>query len=260
MLNNVRNLLSARELLMNWTRREFKVRYSQSFLGAAWAILQPLSFTIITTLVFSILLRVPSSDVPYPIFVYCGLLPWMFFANSLSGAIPSVADNFSLVSKVNFPREVLPLSIIIVGLIDFMFAASIFVVLMIIYQVHVGFAVLLIPLVLAIQFILILGISLFAGAFNVFYRDVRFIIPLVLQLLMYLSPIFYSKDVIPNAYKPFYFLNPMATIIDTYRRIIFFNQMPDWPYLGLAASLSLLILILAYRYFKKAERTFADII
>jgi lipopolysaccharide transport system permease protein len=260
MLNNVRELVSARELLINWTRREFKVRYSQSVLGAAWAILQPLSFTIITTLVFSILLRVPSNDVPYPIFVYSGLLPWMFFANSLSGAIPSVADNFNLVSKVNFPREVLPLSIIIVGFIDFLFAASIFIILMVIYQVHVGFAVLLLPLLLLIQLILILGISLFAGAINVFYRDVRFVIPLVLQLLMYLSPIFYSKDVIPNEFKPIYFLNPMATLIDSYRRILFFNQMPDWTYLGLAALISTLVLVLAYRYFKKAERTFADII
>jgi lipopolysaccharide transport system permease protein len=258
--DNLQALVNSRELLFNWTRREFKVRYSQSVLGVTWALLQPFSMMVITTLVFSIFLRVPSRDIPYPLFVYSGLLPWLYFANTLSTAIPSVADNYNLVSKVYFPREILPLSFLFVGFVDFLIASSIFVILLVIYQVQIGAAVLLLPLVILIQSILIFSISLILGGLNVFYRDIRFVIPLLLQLWMYLSPIFYPTDIVPERFRPFYFLNPLATLIDTYRRLIFFNQMPDWPYLGFAAFVSVMLLLIAYRYFKRVEREFADLI
>ncbi|MBZ0297732.1 MAG: ABC transporter permease [Anaerolineae bacterium] len=260
MVENLRELVNARELLFTWTRREFKVRYSQSVLGVAWALLQPLSIMLITTLVFSIFLRVPSSDIPYPIFVYSGLLAWLYFANTLSTATTSVADNYMLVSKVYFPREILPLSLIFVGFVDFLIAGSIFVVLLFIYHVQIGLAVLLLPLVILIQTVLIFSISLLLGAVNVFYRDIRFVIPLLLQLWMYLSPIFYPIDIVPERIRPLYFLNPIATLIDTYRRLIFFNQAPDWPYLGVTALISIVLLIVSYRYFKRRERQFADMI
>jgi lipopolysaccharide transport system permease protein len=260
MLSHVRELFVWQDLLLNWIKREFRVRYSQSILGIAWAILQPLSLMIIMTVVFSVLLRIPTSDVPYPVFVYSGLLPWMFFANSLSAAIPSIADNFNLVSKVYFPREILPFSAIVVGFIDFLFASSVFVILLFLYRIPIGPSVLLLPIVIVIQFTLIFGLSLLAGAANVFYRDIRFVIPLVLQLIMYLSPIFYSTDIIPQEFLPFYFLNPMAAIIEAYRRILIFNELPNWSYLGLASVVSVLILFFSYRYFKKVERTFADLV
>lgn len=253
-------LIEARELLFTWAMRDFKVRYSQSILGAAWAILQPLSLMVIFSVIFSVFIKVPTDGIPYPIFAYTALLPWSFFANSLSFAIPSLVNNMNLVSKIYFPREVLPFSSIIVGFVDFLIASSIFVLILLFYRIPIGLVILLTPLVLTIQVVLTFGISLLASAIMVFYRDVRFVIPLALQIWMYLSPIIYPVNLVPERFRPFYFLNPMAVLIDTYRRIILFNQMPDWPYLGLAALLSGLLTIVAYRYFKRAERGFADLI
>jgi lipopolysaccharide transport system permease protein len=253
-------LIGARELLLTWTMRDFKVRYSQSILGAAWAILQPLSLMVVYSVIFSVFIRVPTDGIPYPVFAYTALLPWTFFANSLNLAIPSLVSNMNLVSKIYFPREILPLSTILVGFVDFLIASSVFVLMLLFYRVAVGSVILLVPLVLLIQVILTLGISLLASAINVFYRDVRFVIPLALQIWMYLSPIIYPVNLVPERFRLLYFLNPMAVLIDTYRRTILFNQMPDWPYLGLAALVSVSLTVVAYRYFKRAEREFADVI
>jgi lipopolysaccharide transport system permease protein len=253
-------LIGARELLFTWTMRDFKVRYSQSILGAAWAILQPLSLMIVYSILFSVFIQVPTEGIPYPVFAYTALLPWTLFANSLNSAIPSLVSNMNLVSKIHFPREVLPLSAIMVSFIDFLIASSIFVLMLLFYRVPVGPVILLLPLVLLIQIILTFGISLLASAVNVFYRDVRFVVPLALQIWMYLSPIIYPVTLVPERLRPFYLLNPMAVLIDTYRRTILFNQMPDWPYLGLAALVSVSLTVVAYRYFKRAEREFADVI
>jgi len=154
----------------------------------------------------------------------------------------------------------LPLSSIMVCFVDFMIASSIFVVMWLFYRMPMGPAMLFAPLALVTQVILTFGISLLASAVNVFYRDVRFVIPLALQIWMYVSPIIYPANLVPERFRPFYFLNPMAVLIDTYRRTLLFNQMPDWPYLGLAALLSAMLTVVAYRYFKQAEREFADLI
>jgi lipopolysaccharide transport system permease protein len=256
----LRELITARELLFNWTLRDFRVRYSQSILGAAWAILQPLALMIIFTVVFSFFVRVDTGGVPFPLFTYAAILPWTFFANSLSTAIPSLVTNMNLVSKIHFPREILPLSSILVSFADFLVASSIFVLLLAYYRVPIGPAVLLLPLPLLVQVVLTFGISLLASAINVFYRDIRFVIPLVLQLWMYLSPIFYPVDYVPERFRPFFMLNPIATLIESYRRVILFNQMPDWGYLGITALFSGVLTLVAYRYFKRAERRFADLI
>lgn len=260
MTANLSELVEARELLYTWTLRDFKVRYSQSVLGAAWAILQPLSLMLIFSVVFSLFLKVPTDGIPYPVFAYTALLPWTFFANSLSLAIPSLVTNMNLVGKIYFPREILPLSAILVSFIDFLIASSIFVLMLIYYRIPVGPTILFVPLVLLIQIILTFGISLLASATMVFYRDVRFVIPLAIQIWMYLSPIIYPVAVVPERFRALYFLNPMAVLIDTYRRVILFNQMPDWPYLGLTTILSSLLIIITYQYFKRAEREFADLI
>ncbi len=253
-------LTAARGLLFSWTARDFKVRYSQSALGAAWAILQPLSLMVVFSLIFSVFVRVPTGGIPYPIFAYTALLPWTFFANSLTSGIPSLVNNMNLVSKIYFPREILPLSAILVSFLDFLIASSVYVLMLLFYSIPVGPAALFVLLALLVQVLLAFGVSLLGSAVNVFYRDVRFLIPLTLQIWMYLSPIIYPVDMVPERFRPFYFLNPMAAVIDTYRRTLLFNQMPDWPYLGLAAFLSFLLLIVAYRYFKRAEREFADLI
>jgi lipopolysaccharide transport system permease protein len=260
MVAYIRELFTFRELLFTWTQRDFKVRYSQSFLGVAWAIVQPFSLMIVFSVIFSTFLKVPTDGIPYPLFAYTALLPWTFFSNALTFAIPSLVSNMNLVSKIFFPREILPLSSILVCLIDFLISISIFILMFVWYRMPIGWTALLVPLVLLIQIVLIYSISLIASAINVFYRDVRFIIPLVLQVWMYLSPIVYPVSLVPEWLKPFYFINPMAVIIDTYRRLLLFQQMPDWPYLGLATVVSVALLFAGYRYFKTAEREFADLI
>jgi lipopolysaccharide transport system permease protein len=250
----------ARELLATWTLRDFKVRYSQSILGTAWAILQPFSLMLVFSIVFSYFTRIPTDGIPYPLFVYTALLPWTFFANALGFAIPSLVNNMNLVSKIYFPREILPLSAILVCLIDFLFASTVYVIMLLWYRVSVGVYLVALPLVLLVQLLLMYGVSLLGSAVNVFYRDVRFVIPLALQIWMYLSPIIYPVELVPEWLRPYYFLNPMAVLIDTYRRIILYNQPPDWPGLGLAAFISVALILLSYGYFKKAERQFADLI
>lgn len=260
MSNYLTELFGARELLFTWARRDFKVRYSQSILGAAWAIMQPFALMLIFSVVFSIFIKVPTKGVPYPVFAYTALLPWTFFANSLNFSIPSLVTNMNLVSKIYFPREILPLSSIFVCLVDFVIASSIYILMLVFYHIPIGLTIIFVPFVLTAQMILTFGVSLLASAINVFYRDVRFVIPLALQIWMYLSPIIYPVDLVSPRFQPFYFLNPMAVFIDTYRRTILFNQMPNLPYLGYATIFSILLLLIAYRYFKHAEQQFADLI
>lgn len=259
-LSDLEELNLHRELLFTWALRDFKVRYSQSLLGITWAILQPFSLMVIFSAVFSVILKVPTDRIPYPVFAYTALLPWTFFANSLSFSIPSLVNNMNLVSKIYFPREIFPLSSIMVCFVDFLVASSIYVMMLLFYRVSVRPTILFVPLILMVQILLTIGISLLGSAVNVFYRDVRFVIPLLLQIWMYVSPVIYPANLIPIKYRPIYFLNPMAELIDAYRRTILFNQMPDWPYLGLATLLSVLLMVGAYRYFKRVERKFADLI
>ena len=260
MLGYIKELISFHELLFTWTRRDFNVRYSQSILGAAWAVLQPFSLMIIFSLVFSMFIRVPTEGIPYPIFVYTALLPWTFFTNSLSFAIPSLVNNMSLVDKIYFPREILPLSAILVCFIDFLIAGIIFLLMIFFYKIQLHWIMLFYPLVIFLQIILTLGISLSASALMVKFRDMRFVIPLALQIWMYASPIIYPATLIPEKFEWLYFLNPMAAIIDTYRRVILLNLPPDWAKLGIAALISIFIFIISYHFFKNKEKEFADII
>ena len=259
-MNWLSGLFAYRELLINWTLRMIKVRYKQSLLGMAWAILQPLSLTLIFTVVFTFFTRIPTEDIPYPIFSYCALLPWTFFSNALSFAVPSLVSNMDLVMKVYFPREIFPLASILASCLDFLVASVIFIGMMLYYGVSPSPLLLLVPLVLAIQVALTVGIALFASAVNVFYRDVRFVIPLALQLWMYASPIVYPVSAVPEAWQPLYMLNPMSPIIDSYRRLILLGQMPNWRHLGLAALISGLALIAGCGFFKRKEMAFADLI
>lgn len=253
-------LYNARELLYSWTFREFRVRYSQSIMGAAWAIVQPLVLMVIFSVVFSLGLKIDTGGIPYPLFSYVGTLPWTLFATSITFAVPSLVNNMNLVSKIYFPREVLPVSSILVGLVDFAIAAILLIPMFLLFRVPITWTVLLVPLILLVQTLLTIGISLFASAINVFYRDVRFVVPLTLQVWMYLSPVIYPASAVPEQWRALYFLNPMAAIIDSYRRVLLMGQLPDWPYLGLSAAVSLIVLVFGYRYFKNAERQFADLI
>jgi lipopolysaccharide transport system permease protein len=261
MISNLRELVQYRELLWRWVVRNIKVRYKQSVLGAAWAILQPLSTTILFTLIFSYFLRIDTGGAPYPIFYYSALLPWTFFASSISFGVQSLVSNLSLVTKIYFPKEILPISTVLASLVDFLVAATIYVVMMILYRIPVGPSLVLLPVLLVIQMLLTVGVVLLASALNVFYRDFRFVVPLATQLWMYLTPIIYPVSQVPERFRTLYMVvNPMAGLIDAYRHIVLAADWPQYPYLLSSAAISLTLFLVAYWYFKKAEPVFADII
>lgn len=253
-------LYTYRELLQMWFLREIKIRYKQSILGAGWAILQPLALMIIFTVVFSFFARVPTDGVPYPIFSYTALLPWTFFATSISFAVPSVVNNLNLVTKIYFPREILPIGAVMAAFVDFLVASTVFVGLMVYYRVPLQLSLLWVPLLLGVQIALTLGIVLFASAFTVWYRDFRFVVPLGIQLLLYASPIIYPVSLVPERLLTFYMLNPMAGLIDSYRRVVLQGQSPHGLYLIFSAVIAMSLLVAGYAYFKRSEALFADVI
>ncbi len=256
----IRELFQYRELLWSWVARNIKVRYKQSLLGIAWAILQPLSATLIMTIVFSRFIPVSTGGIPYPIFYYSALLPWTFSSSSISFGTNCLVSNLNLITQIYFPREILPISGVLASLVDFLIAAVIFAAMVVFYQVPVGLSWVWVPVLLLIQILLTLGIVFFASALNVFYRDIRFVVPLGIQLWMYLTPIIYPLSLVPERFRAVYMLNPMAGLIDSYRRIVLHAQWPNVTYLLTAALISVVVFWLAYAYFKRAEAVFADII
>lgn len=259
-MTNVQTLISYRYLLWMWTLREIKVRYKQSILGGAWAVLQPLSLMIIFTIVFSLFARLPTGGVPYPVFSYTALLPWTFLATSIAFAVPSLVNNMNLVTKAHFPREILPLAVIGAAFVDFAIAAIIFVPMMLIYRIPVHSTLIWVPLLVLTQIVLTFGVVLIGSAVNVFFRDIRFIVPLAIQLWMYASPVIYPVSVVPEELRTLYMLNPMAGLLTSYRRVILHGLPPSPQDLGIAAVIAGFLCIVGYWFFKRVERQFADII
>jgi len=249
-----------RDLLWLWTMREVQVRYKQSLLGITWAVLQPLALTIIFTIVFSRLVRVDTGGIPYPIFSYSALVPWTFFSTSLSFGINSLVNNMNLVTKIYFPREILPLASVGAALVDFLVSALILAGMMLLYGVRPGWASLWVLPLLIVQVILTFGVVLLGSALLVFFRDVRFVVPLLTQVWMYATPIIYPASQVPERYRAWYFLNPMAGIIDGYRRILLLDSPPDLWVIGRGAVVATSIFLISYVAFKRAEPTFADLI
>ncbi len=262
MIAHVQNLFHHRELIGMWAFREIRVRYKQSILGAAWAVLQPLALMLMFTFVFSQIARIPT-DQPYPIFSYTGLLPWTLFATSISFGVNSLINNMNLVTKTYFPREVLPFGVIGAALFDFLIASSIFVLLMIYYQIPVTIHFLWIPVFILIQIFLMLGIILIGSALTVFYRDVRYVVPLGIQLWFYATPIIYPIKMVEEnlpQFRTLYALNPMVGIVQSYRDVILEGVPPNFTDLGIAAAVSVTLFIVAYIIFKRLEVTFNDLI
>lgn len=253
-------LYDHRELLLMWTLKEVKVRYKQSLLGAAWAILQPLALMLIFTAVFSFFAQLPSDGVPYPVFAYVALLPWTFLATSITFGIPSLVNNFHLVTKIYFPREILPIGSIGAALVDFLVSFSVVVAMLAWYQIPLSWTVLWVPFLVLLQIVLILGVVLPAAAVTVFYRDVRFIVPLGVQLWLYLTPVIYPLSIVPEWVRPVYILNPLVGITDSYRRVLVHSEPPSFEYLGISLITSCLLAAAGYLYFKRAEEKFADLI
>ena len=260
MIAHLKELYRYRDLLLSLAIRDVKVRYRQTLLGVVWAVLQPLAFMLIFTLVFSKFGQVSSDGTPYPLFSYTGLVPWTFFATGLSLTVNSVAANMSLVKKIYFPREVFPIGAAMGCFIDFLVASCLVVALMAIYKVPANPQLLWLPWLIGIEVALLIGISLFASAMNVFYRDVKYIVPLLVQLGMFVTPVIYSASMVPARFRHWYMLNPMAVVIDGIRRVVLHGQPPELFPLLVSTGLVVVLVLAAYRYFKHVEITFADLI
>src|SRR3989344_5472351 len=253
MRKTILELWRFRELLISLTQREIKVRYKQTLLGMAWAILQPLSLMIIFTLVFSVFLKIKTGDVPYPLFAYSALVPWTFFSTSLSFGALAVVNNSNLVTKVYFPKEILPFASLGAAFLDFF-------ILILIYRVPLTANFIFVLPIIGLLLIFTAALILTASALNVIWRDVKFVVPLLVQVWMFITPIIYPVSQVPEKLRAFYLFNPMAPIIDNFRRVTVLGESPNWLELLIAAVISIVVFLLSYIFFKHKEKVFADII
>jgi len=260
MITNISNLFAYRELLYNLIVKDIRARYKQTVIGVGWALFQPLAMMVVFTIVFSLFAKVDTNNIPYPLFAYSGLAVWAFFSGAVTKGITSIVQNVNLVTKIYFPRELLPLSVISSAFVDFIIAALLCFVMTLFYHIRVSPYILLMPLFLVIQFILITGVSFFLSAANVFKRDIGYLVPIMLQIWMFLSPVVYPVSIVPAQYRDIYMLNPVAGIIEGYRHCLLYGTMPSMKYTALSGVISLIAFLLSYLYFKKVEMKFADII
>jgi lipopolysaccharide transport system permease protein len=259
-----RELWRHRELLYFLTWRDVKVRYKQSVLGAAWAIIQPLFTMVVFTLLFGVLARMPSGDIPYPVFSYTALLPWTYFANALANASNSLVGSAHLINKIYFPRLFIPISAILAGLVDYLIASVVlFAILMPWYGYYPPLSALItIPLLTVLVSGLALGVSLVLSALNVQYRDVRHAVPFLIQLWMFATPVVYSLNLLPERIQPYrwvFALNPLAGAIEGYRSALL-GLAWDFFGLGISVAFCALALVVGALFFRRVEDDFADII
>jgi lipopolysaccharide transport system permease protein len=256
---DLREVWAYRDLLLTLTLKDVKVRYKQTVIGAAWAVFQPLIMMMIFTIIFGRLARIPSDGYPYPIFVFAALLPWMFFANAISTSGNSLVSSSQLVSKIYFPRIIIPMSSIGVCLVDFTISTLVLLVLMIIFGVSWTTQLLMIPVVMFGVIMCAVGIGALLSALTVSYRDLRFVIPFAVQIWMFLSPVVFGVRFIPDDYRWLILVNPMTGYIEGFRSAVLGSSI-DWFALGISFFLSLVLLMLGSIYFRKVERRFADVI
>jgi lipopolysaccharide transport system permease protein len=256
-----KDLWRYRELFYFLAWRDILVRYKQTAIGIAWALIRPFLTMIVFTVVFGTVAKLPSEGVPYPILVFAALLPWQFFANSLSECSTSLITNSNLISKVYFPRLIVPTSAVVVSFVDFMISGIILLGLMAWYNFVPSWRILTLPVFILVAFAAALGAGLWLAALNVQYRDFRFIVPFIVQFGLYISPVGFSSSVIPEKWRLLYSLNPMVGVIDGFRwAILGGGAQLDLPGFILSLGLVSLLLISGIGYFRKMERTFADVI
>ena len=257
---DLREIWDYRELLYFLTKRDIKVRYKQTILGGLWAVIQPAFTMIVFTLFFGRLARVPSDGLPYPIFVYAGLLPWTYFANAVSTSGNSLVGSANLITKVYFPRLMVPASAALAGLLDFFIALLVLAALMVYYQFLPGAGILLFPFLVALTFLCTVGVGLWLSALNVQYRDIRYAIPFLIQIWMFLSPVIYPVSLLKDKYQWLLALNPMGGVIHAYRASLLGHQPIDWPLLGLSALIIIALFLGGLYYFRRMEKVFADVV
>jgi lipopolysaccharide transport system permease protein len=248
-----------RELFYILSWRDIKVRYKQTVIGAAWSVLRPLLTMIIFTVIFGRIAKLPTEGAaPYAIMVYAAMLPWQFFANALSEASNSLVGNTNLITKIYFPRMIIPASSVIVSFVDFAISFGLMLILFAWYHFLPPLQILFLPLFIILAFLASFGISLYITALNVKYRDFRYIIPFIVQFGLYVSPVGFSSSIVPEKWRMLYSLNPMVGVIDGFRWSILGEQKMYWPGFLVSCGVIALFCYIGVRYFRKTEKTFAD--
>ena len=260
LIESLIELAHYRDLLYTLTVHRIKVRYKQSLLGMSWAIVQPVSMMIAFTAVFSFIARFPSGDTPYAIFAYAGLLPWNLFSGSVTNATGALVSHSQLITKVYFPREILPITYVLAALFDAFIASSVMWALMAYYRVPLTWTVLYAIPIFAVLTLFSLSMSLLLSATQVRFRDIGVAMPLLLQLWMFASPILYPLSAVPAGLRDVYMLNPLVPVIESFRQATLYAATPDLAALARSAVISIMLLIASYVYFKKIEATMADLI
>jgi lipopolysaccharide transport system permease protein len=253
------DLWEYRELLYFLTWRDLKVRYKQTLLGAAWAIIQPVGTMVVFSVFFGSLIKVPSDGVPYPIFSYAALLPWQYFQGSLTQASNSLVGSATLLRKVYFPRLVIPIASVLAGVVDFLIAFVLLIGMMVYYGIAPTPAVVLLPVFFLLAMVTALGVGLWLAALNVAYRDVHYVVPFLIQFWMFATPVAYSSKLLDEPWRTVYGLNPMVGVVEGFRWALLGTSAPG-PMAIVSAVVAVVILVSGAAYFRRVERTFADLI
>jgi lipopolysaccharide transport system permease protein len=256
-----KDLWRYRELFYFLAWRDILIRYKQTVVGVAWSVIRPLLTMVVLTVVFGRLAKMPSDGAPYPILVFCGLLPWQFFSTALTESGNSLVTNANMISKVYFPRLVAPASSVITSFVDFMISAGLMALIMVVYWYSPGPRVVLLPLFVVLAFAAAFGSGIWISALMVRYRDFRFIVPFVVQFGLYISPVGFSSNVVPDQWRLLYSLNPMVGVIDGFRWAILGGEYNlYWPGFIVSVAVVLMVIASGLHYFRKTEKTFADVI
>jgi lipopolysaccharide transport system permease protein len=257
---NLREFWHAREMIYFFVWRDLKVRYKQTVIGGAWAILQPFLTMVVFSLFFGRLAKMPSEGLPYPIFYYSALLPWLYFATALQNATAVIVEQQRVITKVYFPRLVLPVSAVISPLMDFAIGFAFFLLMMAFYRVHLTLPMLLLPFFLMLAIFTALGVGLWLSALNAIYRDVRYVVPFLVQFWMFASPVAYASNLVPERWRWVYGLNPMAGVIEGFRWALTGRGNPPSILLGASVAGVVLLVVTGLFYFKKIEGVIADVV
>lgn len=260
MLSHLKELYNFRELLWAFVLRDIKVRYRQTIFCILWAVIQPLSLMVVFNVIFTNFTNLNTSGFPYPVFAYIALVPWTLFSNSLSQAVPSLVNNASLVDKVYFPREVLPLSSFFSSFFDFIIASVIFFFMLLYFHINLTPVALLSVVMLASLTLLSWGLILFMSAIFVFFRDTKYILTLIVQLWLYVTPIIYPASLVPDKFQRIYYLNPLVSIIEGLRQTVLYSRIPPMNMILYPLISGLVLCVLAYIFFKRCEVMFSDFI
>lgn len=260
-LIDFRELKKYRDLFYFLVLRDVKIKYRQTILGAAWAIIQPFFTMVVFSLFFGKLAKVPSDNLPYPVFAYAALVPWVYFSNSLSMSANSLVGNAKLITKIYFPRIIIVTSPLFAGLLDFVIAFTVLLIMMFFYGLYPTlYIIIAFPFLTLLMMMVAVGMGSWLAALNAQYRDIKYVVPFLLQLWMFVSPVVYPASMIPQKFRIFYFLNPMAGIIEGFRSVLLGTIPFPYKMLAISTIISTLLLVAGVLYFKRVERYFADVI